>query len=339
MHKKIQKISTEIGLLQVEDCFYQHLSVESKSRNTLKNYKTDIACFNQFLEEKDKMNVQSDINLDLLREYHAYLQNRYSSDNSRRRRIQTLRIFFDYLVKENIVESNFVRLLAPSPKFLDIPHPAKPGEIIALWNHLLDDGKIYSDAMTNDNDKLQSMKNKEVMKSLLALRNQILFLLIYTSALKVSDLTELNLDDIFLDNSTSNKSAKVLISQPDRDPYTVPVNQQISKIFIKYKKKLAQICQDEQFECKKLFFYANQHKIISTGLSARGIELIFEEYGKILQIKITPKSLRQACIFKWIHQGYSDGQIKEWLGVAPSYTLKMYKDAAMYNIYNDDFIL
>ncbi|MBT3585642.1 MAG: hypothetical protein HN509_12120, partial [Halobacteriovoraceae bacterium] len=57
-----------------------------------------------------------------------------------------------------------------------------------------------------------------------------------------------------------------------------------------------------------------------------------------LIINLTPKSLRQACIFKWLQQGEKEGTIKEWMGVAPSYSLKLYKEHAAQHLYRDDFL-
>ncbi|MFI5391555.1 MAG: hypothetical protein ACHQYQ_09350, partial [Bacteriovoracales bacterium] len=56
-------------------------------------------------------------------------------------------------------------------------------------------------------------------------------------------------------------------------------------------------------------------------------------------IEITPKNLRQSCIFKWLHQEHSEDLIKEWMGVAPSYSLKIYQDLMEKNYYNDDFLV
>jgi len=93
-----------------------------------------------------------------------------------------------------------------------------------------------------------------------------------------------------------------------------------------------------QISFDNLLFYANPYRIISGGLSARGIEIIFEDYRNKLMITLTPKSLRQACIFKWIQQQKSVNLIKEWLGLAPSYDLKLYLEHAPNFLYNEDIL-
>ena len=61
-----------------------------------------------------------------------------------------------------------------------------------------------------------------------------------------------------------------------------------------------------------------------------------EEYRKKLSIEVTPKSLRQSAILNWINKGLNDSTVKEWMGVAPSYSLKSYKSVKDEYFYNDD---
>ena len=55
-------------------------------------------------------------------------------------------------------------------------------------------------------------------------------------------------------------------------------------------------------------------------------------------INCTAKSLRQACIFKWLKKKHKDSQIKEWLGLAPSYNLKMYKEHLSGHAHDEGFL-
>ena len=65
-----------------------------------------------------------------------------------------------------------------------------------------------------------------------------------------------------------------------------------------------------------------------------GIEIIFKEYSEKLKIELTPRSLRQACIFNWL-KDKNEESIKEWMGVAPSYCLKQFKEHLPKHIYSD----
>ena len=68
------------------------------------------------------------------------------------------------------------------------------------------------------------------------------------------------------------------------------------------------------------------------------IWVVMNNMVKKLMINITPKSLRQACIFKWLSQRKSDSLIKEFMGVAPSYSLKPYKNIMANHPYSDNFV-
>ncbi|MBT5092931.1 MAG: site-specific integrase, partial [Halobacteriovoraceae bacterium] len=87
-------------LVQLQGQFFGLLRDKGRSPNTLKNYKTDLDCFNQYLFSKQKNLKMDHISLPLIKQYGEFLQTKYSSDNSRRRRVQALRMFFDYLVEK-----------------------------------------------------------------------------------------------------------------------------------------------------------------------------------------------------------------------------------------------
>jgi len=297
--------------------FFQHLQHKGRSVNTLKNYKTDLDCFNHYLVDNQKhVNIEG-FSIPEIVEYGKFLETKYTSDNSRRRRIQALRLFFDYLVERSIFNHNPVRKVPTSPKFLDIPRPTNFANVKTLWLHLLDSEKQAK-------SKLEKLKIK---------RNQLIFLLIYTGGLKVSDISNLQKDHF-----SFGKSPRVMITHPKRDPYTVALPEFFTIIYEGYVSLLDKVKVDHTIEFGHILFNANAHKILSGGISARGIELIFDSWRKKLVMEITPKSLRQSCIFTWLHKDVNATLMKEWLGVSPSYSLKLYKDHLENNVFTDDFI-
>lgn len=304
-------------LFELQQEFYRNLRSQGKSQNTLKNYKTDLDCFNFYLNTEYASIAVKNFDQSLVTNYGKYLENKYSSDNSRRRRVQALRIFFDFLLNKSLVSSNPVRKLPTSPKFLDIPRPTPFIDVKTLWTYLVEE--------SHSQDKIQELLSK---------RNKILFLLIFGAGLKVSDLSELQTSDITIVNG----EARVLIHHPKRDAYTVTLPKIFEKVYADYIAILDEMKAKSQISFDKLLFYANPYRIISGGLSPRGVEIIFEDYRNKLMITLTPKSLRQACIFKWIQQEKSTTLIKEWLGLAPSYDLKLYLEHAPNFLYNEDIL-
>ncbi|MBP9681506.1 MAG: site-specific integrase, partial [Bacteriovorax sp.] len=93
-------------LYALEQEFYSNLRTQGKSQNTLKNYKTDLDCFNYYLNSEYASVQVANFDQALVTNYGQYLEKKYSSDNSRRRRVQALRIFFDFLLNKGLVSSN-----------------------------------------------------------------------------------------------------------------------------------------------------------------------------------------------------------------------------------------
>tara|TARA_R110000868_G_scaffold163614_13_gene395900 strand:+ start:912 stop:1925 length:1014 start_codon:yes stop_codon:yes gene_type:complete len=307
--------ANELGAWQT--LFFKDLKSKGRSTNTLKNYRTDLDCFNSYLREGNHRADLSRFSIGDVQAYGAYLDERYSSDNSRRRRVQALRLFFDFLVANGMFANNPVRKLPTSPKFLDVPRPTPFSEVKTLWEFLL-----------------AAEQAPEELNRLIALRNQVVVLMIYGAGLKVSDLSSLKIQRL----SLSSENPRVLIEHPKRDPYTIPLPEIFIQVWERYQKAVAQEKERAGLNFDEVLFAANPHRILAGGLSARGMEVIFEDIRKKLMITLTPKSLRQACIFKWLKQGINDTTIKEWLGVAPSYSLKPYRESLKDHIYGDEFL-
>ncbi len=158
-------------------------------------------------------------------------------------------------------------------------------------------------------------------------------LLIFGAGLKVSDLQSLKESDLNL-----GEEPRVLVQHPKRDPYTIPLPPIFVDVMKKYKEELDFYKKEAHLTFNEVLFNANPYRILSGGLSPRGLEVIFEDIRKKLMITLTPKSLRQSCVFKWLSQKKNDTLIKEWLGLAPSYSLKLYRDHMEQNIFNDEFL-
>lgn len=307
------------NLKTLQEEFYSLLKHKGRSVNTLKNYRTDLECFNQFLFKQQSHLNFAHFRQEQVEQYGSYLQEKYQSDNSRRRRLQTLRVFFDFLVETSVFDNNPVRKVPTSPKFLDKPRPTSFVDVKTLWSYLLEE--------ENSDQPMSRLSFK---------RNQLIVLLIFGSGLKVSDLAGLNSDQIFIENEGDSR---VMVKPPKRDPYTIPLPEVFKPIFKEYMAELEEMKKKSSMEFDQLLFNANPYSILSGGLSVRGTEIIFEEFRKKLMISVTPKSLRQACIFKWLHQGHDELTIKEWMGVAPSYSLKLYKDHLSQHVYSDQFMM
>ncbi|MFZ8932722.1 MAG: site-specific integrase, partial [Bacteriovoracaceae bacterium] len=160
------------NLPKTQQEFLDKLKIQGKSVNTVKNYKTDLDCFNYFWKDQKGSLDLTGFGIPQVQDYGAFLDQKYNSDNSKRRRVQALRIFFDFLVEKGHFNENPVRSLLTSPKVVDIPRPVPYIDLKTLWSYMVRELKSSSD-----------------MDHALAYRNAMLFLLIYGSGLKVSHLS------------------------------------------------------------------------------------------------------------------------------------------------------
>jgi site-specific recombinase XerD len=293
----------EFNLIDKQQEFLKLLEIQGKSFNTVKNYKADLQCFNAFLLDKQQHLKIRAFTSSQVQEYSQYLDHKYDSSNSVRRRVQALRLFFDFLMSQDLFPENPLKKMAVSPKVLDRPMPTPFPEVIKTYQILK-----------------KKVHNSEGLTQLVNARNVIIFHLIYGAGLKVSDMAKLHFSSILKDQ----KGYRVLVEHPKRDPYSVPLPAIFNADFQFYKTHYLQFLKKEDLEIAELLFNANPYKILAGGLSPRGTELFFEDLRKSIKSDMTAKSLRQSCIFKWLNQSVNHTTIKEWLGVTPSYSMELY---------------
>lgn len=294
----------KLDLIKEQSRFIKHLESRGKSFNTLKNYRTDLNIFNQHLAKANRPLFISELTTEEVKDYSRFLEEKYNSPNSIRRRVQALRIFFDWLVENGLYADNPIKKALVSPKVVDPPKPLEFKHVLNLLGYLE-----------------SQIENSQGLEKLIHMRNKLLFYLIYGAGLKVSDIEILSEGSIF-----PGDPSRVMVAHPKRDPYTIALPPGFERFYWKYREVLEAQKLNDQVEFSKLLFNANPYKILKGGLSARGIEVIFKEFSKKLGFTVTAKSLRQSCIFKWMNQKRKDSQIKEWMGVQPIYSLKPYKE-------------
>lgn len=293
----------DFNLIDKQQEFLKLLERQGKSFNTVKNYKADLQCFNTFLIDKQQHLKIKAFTSTQVQEYSQFLDEKYNSPNSVRRRVQALRLFFDFLMGQALFPENPLKKMAVSPKVLDNPEPTPFPQVIKTYQLLK-----------------RRIKESEGLTELVHARNVVIFHLIYGAGLKVSDMAKLGFGSILKDKA----GHRVMVEHPKRDPYSVPLPITFNKDFSFYKSRLQEYLKNEDQEIEELLFNANPYKILSGGLSPRGTELFFEELRREIKNDMTAKSLRQSCIFKWLNMNVSHATIKEWLGVTPSYSLELY---------------
>lgn len=154
-------------------------SIRRASDNTLVAYKKDLSDFLDFCELK-KSNDITKISVRSLRYYIIELNDKKLSKNSIARKLSSLRSFFDYALKKDLIEVNPVSQI-PNPKI-----KRKLPETISIDSL----EKIFT---------LSFEIEKEVSKADLI---NIIFELLYGCALRVSELCNLRSEDLDLNQQT-----------------------------------------------------------------------------------------------------------------------------------------
>ena len=151
------------------------------SPNTEKNYRRDIDSLRRFLES-ESLQGWADIDGYHIRAFASWSRRRGLAPSSIQRRLSALRGFFNYLLREGVVEANPVAgVAAPRhnkrlPKTLDVDQIARLLEI--------------------DGDDGLSLRDRAIME------------LFYSSGLRLSELTGLNITDLDIADGTVRVTGK-----------------------------------------------------------------------------------------------------------------------------------
>ncbi|MBQ6494928.1 MAG: tyrosine recombinase XerC [Bacilli bacterium] len=158
------------------DDFIKYLKVIKKdSEYTLVNYKKDIEELYDFYT--DLINIDEVI----VREYLEYLYSKGLNRNSISRKLSSIRSFYNYLLKENIIKVNYFKEISNPKKNKSLPKYAKD----------------------NDLEKMFNSFNKEKP---LEQRNLLILEMLYATGIRVSELVNIKINDI----DKFNNSIKIL---------------------------------------------------------------------------------------------------------------------------------
>ena len=177
------------------------ITIQNKSKNTVKEYNYDLATFLRFIkmhfkltDEADlKMIEFNDVTIDTLKkikleDLHAFLgyltKNFNSKATTRSRKVSSLRIFFNYLCQKNLLEINPTQNLE-TPKI---------GKRLPRYLTLEDSKKLLDIASNEDN------RNSE--------RNYAITTLFLNCGMRLSELVGINLTDIVWDECQMNVIGK-----------------------------------------------------------------------------------------------------------------------------------
>ena len=290
----------------LEEKFLEHLKLNLNFSNyTLIAYKHDIDVFFDFVNEKD-LDFEN-FSRTNIRDFIKYRLDKKDSIRTVKRRISALNKFYEYLVKNNYIETNnFVGIRLKSRENT-LPNILFESQI----NRLLDENNKRTDFY------------KE--------RDQAILELMFSSGIRCSETINLKLTDV---NFSLNVS---LINGKRNKQRYVPFSPNAKQALISYIENTRKVLMNKNsnYEDKKyLFLNKNGSK-----LSARGLEYIFKtitlKTGIAFEFNFHPHSLRHTFATHLLNNGADIKTIQELLGHSSLNTTQIYTHVSLEKLKED----
>lgn len=251
------------------------------SPHTMRAYTKDLEEFLSFTDKKP----QDIDNLDI-RGFLASLYYRKLKKSSIARKLATIRSFFKYLHREGIVKKNPAKLVS-SPKVpKSLPRFLTVDEAFALMN-------------SPKGDTFQASRDKAILE------------LLYSSGLRVSELTTLDINDFDI------KESLVRVKGKGKKERIIPIGSKAVEAMENYLPERILLKKKSQ-----ALFLNNR----GGRLTQRSIRRIVDKYGRMIALKghLSPHALRHTFATHLLHGGADLRAIQELLGHSSLSTTQKY---------------
>jgi len=283
--------------------------VKNVSIHTIRNYSIDLDSFKDFFELKilkkkvasNKILKSEDISFSIkeinkwsIRNYLAHLYDLKKKNKTIQRRISSLRSFFKYLMKEKKIETNPLE---------DIQSPKKEKPLLNTINF----------------DQVKHLFNMCNLDTYLGLRDRAIMELFYSSALRLSELVDLDRNDLDED------SLLITLYGKGKKQRTIPITKTAFDWIEKYLNHPSR--QTDTKETKKQkdkeAIFLNR---FGNRITVRSIDRNFKRYLQLsgLSEKITPHTIRHTIATHWLENGMDLKTIQMLLGHSNLATTTIY---------------
>lgn len=258
--------------------------VRGYSSHTLKSYSEDIHQFSRFAGERN-IEEWGKVDIPLLRDYIAYLQERKYTRASILRKLSALRSLYKYLVKQGKLESN-IMLILNSPRYRrGLPHFLKLKDIETIVASAEEDA--------------------------LGLRNKAIIEMLYSTGMRVSELASLRLEDIREDSDELRVRGK---RGKERIVFIGEKARQALRDYLLYARPLL-----ERKPNSALFLNRFGGK-----LSVRGVHKIVSNLAKKGALYASPHTIRHSFATHLLDRGADLRAVQELLGHSSLSTTQIY---------------
>jgi integrase/recombinase XerC len=294
------------------DDFVAHLKYERNvSEHTLRNYVSDLMQFYDYIAPADKDGNRREVEIKQLdhitiREFMATLYGKQKKKTSIARKLATLRTFFKFLCREQVLDHNPARLVS-TPRL---------------------DKKLPNYLTIEDATKLIETPETD---SALGKRDRSILEMLYSTGMRVSELTGLNLTDCDFENQTvrvkgKRKKERVI-------PFGTPAKDALSA-YLGVRGEI--LIAAPEGEREPLALYLNYQ---GTRITTRSVGRMIDKYIKVCSNvhHISPHSLRHSFATHLLDAGADLRSIQELLGHARLSTTQVYTHVSiqhLFEVYN-----
>lgn len=254
--------------------------------NTRSSYTFDLECFNNYFRN---MNIK-DINKQDLLDYLKYLkETKKLSSRSIERHLTTLRGFYKYLKKMNIINEDITTNIDNLKLEKHLPSVLEPEEI----------------------DKLMDIK----LNSPFNIRTKAMLELMYSSGLRVSELVNLTINDIDLYNNI------IIVNGKGRKERIVPIGEIAKESLSNYLSCRNVLLKKKNGNPNELFLNNHGLAITRNGFNYL-LNNVLKEKG--IDKKVSPHTLRHSFATHMLDNGADLRTIQELLGHSDIVTTRIY---------------
>lgn len=285
--------------------FIHYLSVEKNaSPHTCRCYQRDLEGFEDFLKNSGMYLTSSGevemakVDRIAIRKYLSILHRR-NKKSSIARKISTLRSFFRYLNREQIIPSNPAKSVSTPKVEKTLPTTLTVDEAFRL----MESPKSFSEKSSPSGFKNKRFRDRAILE------------LLYSSGLRVSELVGLNTNQIELDLGI------VKVMGKGRKERIVPVGGKAIEVLKAYLEERGMLKGDEPIFVNSL----------GGRLTARSVGRLIKKYSRHSGIfrKVSPHSLRHTFATHLLDAGADIREIQEMLGHSSLSTTQRYTHVSM----------
>ena len=250
------------------------------SKNTLSSYRVDLMELSSFLAERNSPLIKA--SKEYIAQFINTLSERGFTNNTIIRKLASIRTFFKYLLSEGIIKEDLVSFLDTPKKERKIPRVLFEDQIRKLLEQPLLQEERYA-------------------------RERSILELLYSCGLRVSEIVNLTINDINLDEGF------VRVKGKGNKERIVPLGSKAISAIREYLKQRRHIKE-------KRLFLNNRNK----GLTRQSIWLIVKQFASNVGLDISPHTLRHSFATHLLDNGADLRVVQELLGHSSISTTQIY---------------